>query len=83
MEVDKASRYSNLIEAMDRARKVLVNRNSIHLDYTKGKAEMLRYIIHVIGDIHQPLHNANFYNETYKEGDHGGRLMMIEVNKFQ
>ena len=79
LDIDKASLYSNSVEAMDRARSVLVNRNTIHIDYTKGKAEMMRYIIHVIGDIHQPLHNVNFYNETFNDGDQGGRLMMLEV----
>jgi len=33
---------------------------------------MARYLIHVIGDMHQPLHNTNFYNNTFTEGDMGG-----------
>ena len=40
---------------------------------------MMRYLIHVIGDMHQPLHNSNFYNATYKTGDFGGNLINLIV----
>ena len=29
---------------------------------TFERAFMARYLMHVIGDIHQPLHNSNFFN---------------------
>ena len=44
---------------------------------------MLRYIIHIAGDSHQPLHacsfySANLYNGSLKQGDQGGNLIPIK-----
>lgn len=33
---------------------------------------MMRLLIHIVGDMHQPLHNVNMYNYTYTSGDLGG-----------
>jgi hypothetical protein len=36
------------------------------------RAFMARYLLHLVGDIHQPLHSTMMYNATYKTGDLGG-----------
>lgn len=36
------------------------------------RAEGLAYLIHLIGDIHQPLHASNYYGPGYEGGDQGG-----------
>lgn len=36
------------------------------------RAFMARYLLHVVGDIHQPLHSTMMFNNTYKNGDLGG-----------
>jgi len=33
---------------------------------------MARYLLHLVGDIHQPLHSVTMYNSTLKKGDAGG-----------
>ena len=38
---------------------------------------MARYLLHVVGDIHQPLHDTMMFNATYKTGDLGGNLIKI------
>ena len=41
---------------------------------------MMRLLIHIVGDMHQPLHNVNMYNYTYPNGDLGGnkeKLMLL------
>ena len=39
---------------------------------------MARYLVHVVGDIHQPLHASSFFdNDRFKEGDQGGNLFLI------
>ena len=39
---------------------------------TMEKAMMIRYLIHVIGDIHQPLHSAQLFDDVYfPKGDAG------------
>lgn len=36
----------------------------------------MRFVLHIVGDIHQPLHSIQFYNNTYNgpKGDMGGNL---------
>ena len=36
------------------------------------RAEALAFLIHLIGDIHQPLHACGYYSPEYPEGDQGG-----------
>lgn len=36
------------------------------------RAEALAYLIHLVGDIHQPLHAGNYYGPGYEAGDQGG-----------
>lgn len=36
------------------------------------RAFMARYLLHLVGDIHQPLHSTMMFNATYKTGDLGG-----------
>jgi hypothetical protein len=44
---------------------------------------MARYLVHVVGDIHQPLHTAAFFdNDKFKTGDLGGNLFKIKYNKI-
>jgi len=50
--------------------------NELNGDFEKSM--MLRYLIHVVGDIHQPLHAAEFFdNERFIKGDYGGNLFYI------
>lgn len=44
---------------------------------TFERAFMARYLMHVVGDCHQPLHNTNFFNKTYPKGDLGGKHVFI------
>lgn len=36
---------------------------------------MARYLLHLAGDIHQPLHSVSMYNSTHKKGDMGGTFL--------
>lgn len=42
----------------------------------------MRMLLHLVGDIHQPLHNSNFYNASYVSGDMGGNLLKIQVKSI-
>jgi hypothetical protein len=44
---------------------------------TFERAFMARYLLHLVGDIHQPLHSTMMYNNTYKTGDLGGTALFI------
>ncbi len=41
------------------------------------RAIALCWILHLVGDIHQPLHAADQYSAGYPDGDHGGGLKYI------
>ena len=42
------------------------------------KSMSLRFLIHFLGDIHQPLHVATMYSKDFPTNDLGGNLFMIE-----
>jgi len=45
------------------------------------KSLLMRYLIHVLGDIHQPLHSSTLINEKFPNGDQGGNLFLIKYNE--
>lgn len=44
---------------------------------TAERALFARYLVHIVGDIHQPLHSVSMYNETFPSGDRGGNSLKI------
>lgn len=42
------------------------------------KAVHLSYLIHLVGDVHQPLHCASLFNSTYPNGDRGGTEFYVK-----
>jgi hypothetical protein len=44
-----------------------------------AQAQALRFIIHFVGDIHQPLHCATRVSSANPDGDRGGNLVSIKV----
>jgi S1/P1 Nuclease len=44
---------------------------------TEEKAVNLCWILHLVGDVHQPLHTISMYSEENKHGDMGGNALAI------
>lgn len=44
-----------------------------------AQAQALRFIIHFVGDIHQPLHCAGKVSHAHPNGDLGGNLVSIKI----
>ncbi len=44
----------------------------------KAQMEALKFIIHYVGDIHQPLHCGTRVTKLHKEGDRGGNFFSIK-----
>lgn len=44
-----------------------------------ARAQALRFIIHFVGDIHQPLHCVSRFSSALPDGDRGGNLVSITV----
>jgi hypothetical protein len=42
------------------------------------KAIALCWLIHVVGDIHQPLHSVSLFSDQYPDGDRGGNSFWIK-----
>ncbi len=66
----------NAVWAIDNANNVLLNKYAT--DFDKGIA--LRILLHVVGDIHQPLHAATKVSAHFQRGDQGGNLVPLTGN---
>ena len=63
----------NVVWAIDTAESTLEAPGSAQLD----RARMLRFLVHFAGDIHQPLHAANYFSSQFPTGDLGGNKWPI------
>jgi len=68
---------TDVICALRQSANDLRNRNTAPED----KAVALCWLFHLIGDIHQPLHNAEYFSrEGLEQGDLGGNLFGVRIN---
>jgi hypothetical protein len=44
------------------------------------KAIYLCWLLHLVGDIHQPLHCCSLLSEAFPQGDKGGNLALVRIN---
>ncbi|KTD23506.1 3'-nucleotidase/nuclease [Legionella maceachernii] len=65
----------NAVSAIEEAKTVLRGHSS---DFDKGFS--LRVLLHVVGDLHQPLHAINQFSVQYPRGDKGGNLVHLGKN---
>ena len=73
-----ATSKENVTWAIEQAVETLKKRRSSDF----AKALSLRFLIHLVGDIHQPLHATTLYNQTFPEGDLGGNRFELK-GKFK
>jgi len=45
-----------------------------------AKAVALSWMLHVIGDIHQPLHSVEMYSNEFPKGDLGGNILCVTAD---
>ena len=67
-------RPRNVVRAL--ARYVAVLRSTTASE--SSKAEALRFVIHFVGDVHQPLHAASRVTRDLPQGDNGGNAFPLE-----
>jgi hypothetical protein len=63
--------------AINQAIKTLHSNQHRFLSGVLGKSIMLRFLIHIIGDVHQPLHSTTYYSEKFPVGDRGGNSFHV------
>ena len=68
----------NALWAIEKARNLLLNKYAT--DFDKGTA--FRVILHVVGDIHQPLHAATRVSAHFPQGDRGGNLVPLKGTRI-
>lgn len=61
------------IEALDLNLRVAANPRAPQAD----RAVALCWVMHLAGDMHQPLHTASLYSATYADGDSGGNEQYV------
>ena len=66
----KPAQSPNIIWALNQSILTLKNPN---INYYQ-KAFFMRFLLHLTGDAHQPLHCSNFFSHAYPNGDEGGNL---------
>lgn len=64
---------NNVVWAINQSQTVLKSRRSNEFE----KALFLRFLIHFMGDIHQPLHCINRISAKYPQGDQGGNKFKV------
>jgi hypothetical protein len=68
----------NVIEALGRYVEILKTSAD---DNERAKA--LRFVVHYVGDIHQPLHCSTRVDKNLKHGDEGGNKFFVKVSGSQ
>ena len=67
----------NIVWAITYTKKMIENKKLDH----SARAMYLAWLIHLIGDIHQPLHCGSLFNSTYPKGDRGGNKFFVKPKK--
>ncbi len=67
----------NVVVAIRRFSAILADRSKPDAE----RAEALRWTMHFVGDIHQPLHAATFESDAHVEGDRGGNSYALKPAK--
>ena len=80
----KTPNFYNITKTFENSITIIKNYSKPAKKIKKGLIEslMLRYLLHCTGDIHQPLHNSDFYskelyNKKIEKGDEGGNLIKV------
>lgn len=75
VKTSNAIESHDVVWAIKQSRSVLASRRS----NTFEKAFFLRFLVHFVGDIHQPMHCISLYNDKFLSGDAGGTRYRINT----
>jgi hypothetical protein len=71
----------NIATTLAECRQTLRNTRETQIDDRLGKSLMLRFLIHLVGDVHQPLHAASRVTQDRTKGDSGGNAFKLSKPK--
>lgn len=72
--VENEPEKENVVTAIERYRKVLGDKTKPDAE----RADALRFLIHFVGDLHQPLHSVARDSDEHPKGDRGGNDFKIQ-----
>ncbi len=68
----------NVVWAINHFSDILKNKKNPDAD----RADALRYLIHFVADIHQPLHGTQLESDEFPQGDRGGNSIKIKTGEL-
>ena len=75
LDLDEPIGTGILLDQIKESKKVIREQTSQRR--REKRAIMLAWLLHLVGDLHQPLHSVALVNDTYPDGDHGGNDFFI------
>jgi hypothetical protein len=74
----------NIVWAINESKSTLRNKMSSAVDDFLGKSFSLRYVVHLVGDIHQPCHTGSLFSKdfTNEGGDKTATLFKIKYKEI-
>ena len=69
----------NAIWAFQQAQAALANKNGNHFE----RARCLAMLIHIVGDLHEPMHTLTGFSSAHPNGDRGGNDFLIKFHGKQ
>jgi len=61
-------------------KRTLTNKNKPKFDSDLALSFAWRYLIHIVGDIHQPLHASTLYSDKFPHSDRGGNSFKVKYD---
>lgn len=71
----------NATWALNQASRTLKDTRKPSFDNGLARSFMARYLVHIVGDLHQPLHASAYYGSKFPKGDRGGNSWKVTYNK--
>uniref|UniRef100_A0A7S3NEL3 P1/s1 nuclease n=1 Tax=Euplotes harpa TaxID=151035 RepID=A0A7S3NEL3_9SPIT len=68
----------NVTWAINQMKRTLNNTSVPQFNSDLALSFAWRYLIHLVGDLHQPLHASSMYSKMFSEGDQGGNLFLLK-----
>ncbi len=66
----------NLLQAMNKCMAEIADKNVSAAQH----AIILCWVLHLTGDVHQPLHAASLFSADFPKGDRGGNMFIVRTN---
>ena len=74
---DTETELMNATWSIKSMKKTLTNKYTPKFDSGLALSFAWRYLIHLVGDIHQPLHSSTYFSSKFPHGDRGGNSFKI------